>query len=318
VGTQPQGGTDERLDLLDAVVYGDLFDCAVTLEELWRYARIAIARDELRRRLRDDPGLGRIAEERGGFYHLAGRGELPGARAQRIERARRLRRRARRVARVLRHCPFTAGLVLTGSVSADDAREDADVDLLVIVTPGRLGTVFAVLASVSRLTGRRLFCPNWYVAENALAMAPRSPYLARELAQSCSLTGNADTLRDANPWIAQLFPNASAPRLDPALARRTRVRRALEAPLEGPLGERVERWAQRVAGWRLSSHYAALGQRVPAEVAASFEAGLALRFHGYRYEERTSAAYAARRAELARRLERADRVSADGRGRVEA
>lgn len=44
-------GVDERLDLIDALIYGDVFDCAVTLDELWRYARVAIDRDELRRRL---------------------------------------------------------------------------------------------------------------------------------------------------------------------------------------------------------------------------------------------------------------------------
>src|SRR5207302_2361686 len=37
---------DERLDLLDALVYGDAFDCAVTLDELWRYSRVAIGRDD--------------------------------------------------------------------------------------------------------------------------------------------------------------------------------------------------------------------------------------------------------------------------------
>ena len=36
--------SDERLDLLDALVYGDVFDCAVTLDEAWRYARVAATR----------------------------------------------------------------------------------------------------------------------------------------------------------------------------------------------------------------------------------------------------------------------------------
>jgi hypothetical protein len=42
-------------------------------------------------------------------------------------------------------------------------------------------------------------------------------------------------------------------------------------------------------------------------VAASFEAGSALCFHGYRYEQRVGAAHAARRAQVADRLEQAER-----------
>src|SRR5207244_8530405 len=109
----------------------------------------------------------------------------------RIRRSLRLERRARRVARVLRHVPFVRGLVLTGSVSADDASEHADIDLLIIVAQDRLGTAFLVLGPTSRLLGRRLFCPNWYVREGCLDIVPRSPYIAREFAQARSLVGGA-------------------------------------------------------------------------------------------------------------------------------
>lgn len=94
---------DERLDLLDALIYGDVFDCAVTHDELWQYARVAIDRDELRRRLRDDPVLRRTVVEREGLYCLDGRSALLYERPKRILRARQMRRRARLVARVLRH-----------------------------------------------------------------------------------------------------------------------------------------------------------------------------------------------------------------------
>ena len=87
----------ERLDLLDALIYGDVFDCAVTLDELWQYSRVAIDRDQLCRRLRDDPVLRRIVVERKGLYCLQGRTALLDERPRRILRARRLQRRARRI-----------------------------------------------------------------------------------------------------------------------------------------------------------------------------------------------------------------------------
>jgi len=81
--------SDERLDLVDAVLYGDVFDCAVTLDEAWRYARVAIDRDELARRLHED----RLVVEDGGLYCLVGREELLKRRPERMRHAARLERR---------------------------------------------------------------------------------------------------------------------------------------------------------------------------------------------------------------------------------
>jgi predicted nucleotidyltransferase len=296
---------NERLDLLDALIYGDVFDCAVTLDELWQYSRVAIDRDELCRRLRADPVLRHIVVEENGLYCLNGRTALLDQRPRRILRAHRLQRRARLVARALRHLPFVRGLVLTGSTSADDATEGADIDLLVIAAAGRIGTVFLLLGPLSRLLGRWLFCPNWYMREDCLGSTQENLYIAREFTQARSLVGNADALRGSNPWIAEAFPNAVAPpALEPGLKKRTILQRLLEAPFRGILGDGLERAALRVAAARLRAHYAAFGNDVPGQVAASFESGVALGFHGYCYERTTLKAYEDRRAQLLDRLER--------------
>ena len=276
--------SDERLDLLDAVLYGDVFDCAVTLDEAWRYARVAIDRDELARRLRED----RLVVEDGGLYCLAGREELLKRRPARMRHAARLERRARRVARVLRHFPFVRGLALTGSAAAGDAGEQDDVDLLVTVAEDRLGTVFLLLASLSRLLGRRLFCPNYYVCEDRLGLGPANLYLARELAQARVLAGDGAALWRANPWLEETFPNAEPPvSVRPARA-------GLQRAVETLVGGRLEPWARGVARRRLRAHYGA----VPADVEDAFAAGAALRFHGSGVAARTLERHHARRVEL--------------------
>lgn len=294
---------EELLDLLDALIYGDIFDCAVTLDELCQYSRTPIDNAQLNRRLRDDAVIGDIVAERDGLYCLRHRTALIDQRPGRIARARRLQRRALSVARVLRHFPFVRGLVLTGSVSADDATETADIDLLVIVAAGRIGTVFLLLGSLSRLVGGSVFCPNWYMSEDRLNMAPQSLYITREFAQARSLVGCADALRASNGWINTAFPNwfVSA-EVDPSLRARTRFQRFLEAPLLGMAGRYVEKRARDIAAARLRAHYARFGLDVPADVAARFEAGTSLGFHGYRYEAATMKAHAARRAKLLERI----------------
>lgn len=274
----------ERLDLVDAVLYGDVFDCAVTLEEAWRYARVAIGRDELALRLRE----GRLVVEDAGLYCLAGREELLKRRPERMRHAARLERRSRRVAAVLRHFPFVRGLALTGSAAAGDAGEKDDVDLLVTVAADRLGTVFLLLASLSRLLGRRLFCPNYYLCEDRLGLGPANLYVAHELAQARMLVGDGAALWRANPWLEEMFPNADPPVSDrPAGGR-------LQRALETLVGGRLEPWARRVARRRLQAHHGA----VPADVQDAFAAGAALRFHRSGVAARTLELHRTRRVEL--------------------
>jgi hypothetical protein len=159
----------------------------------------------------------------------------------------------------------------------------------VTVAADRLGTVFVLLGSLSRLFGRRLFCPNYYVCENRLGLGPANLYLARELAQARPLTGDGAALWRANPWLEETFPNAEPPAGgDPAGS-------GLQRALEALVGGRFEPWARRVARQRLRAHYGA----VPTDVSDAFEAGVALRFHGSGVAARTLERHRARRVELA-------------------
>ena len=286
---------DERLDLMDALVYGDAFDCAVTLDELWRYARVRVGREALLRLLEEDPALRELVAVRDGLYAFADRPELLAARRGRIQRARALHKRASRVARVIQHVPFVRAIALTGSAAAGDAGEEADVDLLVVVERDRLGTVFVLLGAASRVLGRRLFCPNYYVSDEGIAVEPRGLYVARELEQAQVLVGDPQALRAANGWLRDVFPNLS-PRSGHVSARRSSP---VQGMLEALLGGRLERWSRRLASARLRAHYGAFGLPVPPDVAAGFAAGRALRFHAGDTVAQALARYEARRAQFA-------------------
>ena len=74
----------------------------------------------------------------------------------------------------------------------------------------------------------------------------------------------------------------------------------------------LERTALRVAAARLRAHYAAFGNDVPGQVAASFVSGAALGFHGYCYERTILKAHADRRAQLLDKLERVQATVVSG------
>ncbi|HVN28265.1 MAG TPA: nucleotidyltransferase domain-containing protein, partial [Candidatus Binataceae bacterium] len=197
------------LDLIDGIIYADAFDCAVSLEEVCKYSRVRISLPDMRERLARAP-LREMVGERGGYYFLHGREDLVTQRISRRGRALRLKQRARSVARWLQHAPFVRGLVLTGSVAAEDALSDADIDMLIIVAHHRISLAFLLLGGISRLLSRRLFCPNYYLSAAHLALTRRDYYVARELSQAVALTETTQALFDANPWTQEVLPNGRA------------------------------------------------------------------------------------------------------------
>ena len=290
----------DHLGLIDAIVYGDVFDCAITFEELHRYSLVRVSPEELTSRLAG-PVLSQLFGERGGYYFLAGRDHLASERVDRRRRALTMRRRALRVARILQYLPFVRGLLLTGSVAADDATEEADLDLLIIIAKQRLALAFTVLAPISRLLSRRVFCPNYYLTENHLLMQRRDYYVAREIVQAEHVAGPGGDLWSSNGWVVDFFPNAQARSLPArALPGGRLLQGLLESPFRGKFGDWLERRAQRLVQARLAAHFAHHGRTVPTTVIECLEANIELRFHGDPRIDRSLHRYAERRAEIAR------------------
>ncbi len=292
----------ERVEVLDAVIYSDLFDCAVTEEEIWLFSRAPISRAQLRELLAEE-AVGQTLTKRNGLWCLRGREELTSRRPRHRERAEDLRRRAHRVAGALSRVPFVRGLVLTGSAAARDAGSGADLDLLVLVHPGRLATVFTLLGTSSRLLGRGLFCPNHYLATDALSVDRRDIYVAREIAQAQALSGAGGALAEANRWVEEFLPNTPAgpAALTPRQVR-SRAQRLAERPLAGRSGDRIERRLRELARSRLEHHHRSRGGPVPEAVLRDLENGTQLRFHGGIDATSLLERYRYSRGELAGRL----------------
>lgn len=269
---------DATLDALDAVVYADLFDCAVRERDVLRFARRSLGPAEARELL-DRACRSGILSRRGDVYCLRDREQVFTHFERRAQRAERLTRRAHRVASWLQHLPAVRGLALTGSVAAGQADGEADVDFLLIVEGRRMGTVFLLCGSLARVFGRGLLCPNYYLAEDRMALDRRSDFVARELLLAKPLCGAAADLVDHNPWATERFPNRES-RSAPTVRARPigrAVQRAIERLLGGRFGDLVERAACRVAWRRLEAHYGA-GQ-VPQSVCGQWDARRELRFH---------------------------------------
>jgi hypothetical protein len=149
-------------------------------------------------------------------------------------------------------------VAVIGSLTMDNVRSAGDdIDLFVVTTPGRVWLTRILVIILVRLAAwaRIDLCPNYLVSSRRLAMPPDDLFTAHELAQMIPLFGHAayGDLLAANRWLAGYLPNAEPcdGQLRDLGTLGRFLQRAAEWPLTGGLGDRVERWQQRIKMARL-------------------------------------------------------------------
>lgn len=309
--------------LVEPVMYGDVFDFSLSIDDISRYCRKPMARAEVERNVHGSEAFGRVVDRRDGWFFLRGRDHLIEVRERRKRTSDQCWRRARTVVRFIRYTPFVRGILVTGSLAMNNARDQDDIDFLVITEPKRLWVVFAVLGTLQRVVSRRNLCPNYYLSIDHLELRRKSLFVAREAAQARPLCGAEACRRfwEANAWVRTRFPNAETLLEAPGGMMERRgfwgaLVRGLEWVLRGRLGDGVEIVAKRLLRHRLTTHYGIHGQAVPEAVATNAEQEIELRFHGLRYPESIDDAFERRRELVEHQLadndgKRADSIEED-------
>ncbi len=242
--------------ILRTVLYADVFDFPLTVEELHFYLVFdrPTSAVEVRCALDTSPALTAALFYDGQYVMLAARAVLAARRAQREQASQRLWPLAERYGRWLARLPFVRMVAVTGALAVRNAASPQDdLDYFLLTEPGRvwLARAFAVLlVRLARLRGVKL-CPNYVAASSALRQDRCDLFTAHEVAQMVPLYGLELywSLRAANSWVAAHLPNAGAPlyipdiRPDAAVWRI--VKRLLEASLNNRLGDALENWERQ-------------------------------------------------------------------------
>lgn len=240
--------------ILRALLYADVFDCGLTLTELHRYlVGEALSLDELRETLAVSGWLAARVAQTDGVYTLAGRAGLIVQQRIRAGHSAILWPAALRWGARLARLPFVRMVAVTGALAVNNSTAGDDIDFLLVTAPGRvwLARAFAIVfVRLARLVQVKL-CPNYVLAETALALDRRDLFAAHELAQMIPLAG-LDTywrMRAANAWTAAYLPNAqTAPCAEHDRAPRGLGRWAqwlAEFVLSGAPGDKLEAWERK-------------------------------------------------------------------------
>ena len=143
----------------------------------------------------------------------------------------------------------------------------ADIDYLVVTTPGRVWTARLLLVGLvrfARLSGVEL-CPNFILSTEALRLQEQTFFIARELAQMVPLFGlNAyGRMIESNNWMFRFLPCATTPPAGPPEIIVSWAASWLKAVGERLLGTAA---GQRLEEWERSRKIARL-QRLPGAEA---------------------------------------------------
>lgn len=156
-----------------------------------------------------------------GFWQLA---SSPSYVDERFSRARwsiTKRRRAERVARLISHLPFVKLVALANTLASGSAKQDSDIDLLIVTRAKRMYITRLLITSLVQFIGWRRHgnkianrvCLSFYLSEDHLNIKDLSyehdPYLIYWLANLYPLTDKNvfQTFLQANSWSYDNLPN---------------------------------------------------------------------------------------------------------------
>lgn len=177
-----------KLSVLSTISYFDLFDIALTEEEIMEF--LLFGEQDFKK---VDIYLweSQLINEFNGFFFLKDNRHIHKDFFHKLERAKSYWKKVRRYQWLFSLCPFVKLVAVCNSLTINDVRENSDIDLLVVTEKNKL---FAARFFMTLLTGlfgirrhgkktKARFCLSFYITEektklSELAIKPYDIYLA--------------------------------------------------------------------------------------------------------------------------------------------
>ena len=150
-----------ELFILNTIVYFDLFDYPLTLNEIHVNLYTggmegpALTLAEIEECLQNSPKLKKIIATQSGFYFLKKRKEIIQTRLERYNLADKKFQIALRAVRIFKYLPFIKLVAVCNNLGYANAREESDIDLFVITAKNRLWFVRFFLIAIIYALGLR-------------------------------------------------------------------------------------------------------------------------------------------------------------------
>ena len=197
---------------LQTLCYSDIFDYPLTRSEIENYQ---IGTNKT-------PTPPKYVEKKGIYYFLKGRKKIVEWRKKREMWSNQKLERSGRLARFLTLIPTVKLIAVTGAVAAGNARQDDDIDLMIVTSRGWIWTTRFLVIVLSELLGVRrrpntlrlkdMLCFNMFLDVNHLSVPlnERDLFSANEVARVKILWEREETINrfwQENRWVKNYLPN---------------------------------------------------------------------------------------------------------------
>lgn len=236
------------------MVYFDLFDFAPAVAEIERwllaYERETESAPRLLSTIRDILESDDRIESREGFYFLCGRSELANLRKTKYDYTDQKWKRVRPFIRLLSAMPGVRAVWLANSVAWANAREQSDIDVVIVAAPGAIWTARFFTAGLMKLLRQRpeeqehakAICLSFYISQDHLNLEPYKipaadihfAFWATQMYPLYDPHNLYVRYQEANPWLNTIFAhhrwNIPIPRRQITISRPAKwIKRILEA-----------------------------------------------------------------------------------------
>ncbi len=216
-----------RKQVLQTLIYSDLFNYPLTKKELWYYlkSKKPIHKGDFNKALNS---LKDIIVQKRGFFSFADRESIIERRISLQYENRKKIALAKKIANILSNIPTIQFIGISGSLAAKNAERDDDIDFFIIASKKTLWiSRFLMLILLEFLGVRRkknqhnesnTVCINMMIDENSCVFPKnrQDVYTAHELAQLYPLVDKKHIYRkllQENAWIYAFMPNVKEKRL---------------------------------------------------------------------------------------------------------
>jgi len=270
------------------VQYFDVLDMPVTATQIWwcmvggfqEQERWSLR--EVQETIRTSQWLQERLETTWGYIYVKGRKSLVQTRLRRHRAAQQKWKIAKRAAKALACVPFVKALAGSGSLAIDNTKPTSDLDFFVITTSNRIWTARLLLLGVSQLLGRRrkywdthapdMLCLNHYVSRSGLGLSAslHNAYTAALYALLVPVYG-AKTIQEFQQenavWMNRyvVLPPQALTEHQYAVHISFGMRlckQLIEGLLLEPIGDAVEKFAERIQRRLIVKHTTGQGGRV--------------------------------------------------------
>lgn len=255
--------------IIKALAFFDMYDYALTFDELHRYLEIKCDPTELQEALKEMTG--EHVHERAGVYFLIGRESLTEKIDEFNENARKKYAIAMRVAGVLKYLSGVRMLAVCNSLARGVAGTESDIDLFIILKKGRIWSLRLLITLIVHALGVRRYgakitdriCLSFYIADDHLNVYEYEDqdldfYWLSTMKPLYDDGAYAEFIK-ANDWLYQKQPNFSKKRMKSFVWQGDSLASAAVKKIFGvlifsPLGTIVESLVKKIQLLKIRSH----------------------------------------------------------------